>query len=65
MDDSAHKKASARSLLGWNEGYHAICREERNVAAIFYHLLLQGTNLRRFLGHVKCKLPIRADEIAV
>jgi len=65
MDDCTRKKASARSLLGWKDGYHAICREERNVAAIFYHLLLQGTNLRRFLDRVDCKLPIRTDEIAI
>lgn len=65
MDGCAPKKTSARSLLGWTDGYHAICREERNVAAIFYHLLLKGTNLRRFLDRVDCKLPIRTDEIAI
>lgn len=65
MDDSAPKKMSARSLLGWKDGYHAICREERNVAAIFYHLLMQERNLRRFLDLVDSKLPTRADEVAI
>lgn len=65
MDGGAPKRTSARSLLGWTDGYHAICREERNVAAIFYHLLLQGTNLRRFLDRVGSKLPMRADETAI
>jgi hypothetical protein len=24
----------ARALLGWTDGYHTVCREERNVAAM-------------------------------
>lgn len=60
-------KLSARTLLDWNDGYHAICREERNVAAIFYHLLLQGdgANLRRFLDLAGCVLPLKEDETAI
>jgi len=37
-----------RSMLGAREPYWSFCREERNLAAIFYHLLLSGDNLKRF-----------------
>ena len=44
-----------RHLLDWTDGYHRISREERNVAAIFYHVLLLGENLQRFLDMIGCK----------
>lgn len=56
---------NARGLLRWTDGYHTICREERNVAAIFYHLLLKGSNLRRFLDLVGSSLPVRPEETAI
>ena len=52
-----------RSLLGFTGGYHTICREERNVAAILYHLLMQRENVDRFLDVVGSKLPrVRPEE---
>lgn len=42
-----------RSFLGWQKDYYDVCREERNVAAIFYQLLSHGTNLENFLRLIK------------
>ena len=39
---------SIRELLSWEKPYSKFNREERNAAAILYHLLLTGTNLARF-----------------
>lgn len=38
-----------RQLLGVNEEYVTFCREERNFAAVLYHLLLDETRLQSFL----------------
>ncbi|MHB0867732.1 MAG: hypothetical protein ACYC6B_09475 [Thermoleophilia bacterium] len=38
-----------RQALGQEQPYYDICREERNLCAIFYHLLLQDGNIDRFL----------------
>lgn len=54
-----------RHELGFNEGYFKINREERNLAAIFYHTLLQGDNLRKFLDHIKCNFPIIENEVGI
>lgn len=56
---------NARALLDWKHGYHAICREERNVAAIVYHLLLHPPNLKRFLDLAGCKLALVDNEMAI
>ena len=41
---------SIREYLNWNSSYSAINREERNLAAILFHVLLLGDNLKRFLA---------------
>jgi len=56
---------NARALLGWTQGYHTICREERNVAAMLYHLLMHGPNLKAFLDLAGCKLPVVDDQVGV
>ncbi|MGH7294359.1 MAG: hypothetical protein ACRELB_05480 [Polyangiaceae bacterium] len=56
---------NARALLGWNAGYHTVCREERNVVAMLYHLLMDGENLARFLDLAGCKLPVVPEEVGV
>ena len=40
---------SVQELLICKEEYYKFCREERNIAAIFYHTLLLPSNLRKFL----------------
>ncbi|MDO8737224.1 MAG: hypothetical protein Q7K29_09130 [Thermoleophilia bacterium] len=41
-----------RKALGQEQPYYDICREERNICAVFYHLLLQDGNIDRFLQAV-------------
>jgi hypothetical protein len=47
-----------RGLLDFNGSYHLVNREERNLAAILYHLLMKRENLEKFLQKVDCKHPI-------
>ena len=54
-----------RDQLNYRNGYNKINREERNIAAILYHLLLTGDNLRRFLDLIGCTYPVVADEWAI
>jgi len=54
-----------RSLIKFDSSYTDICREERNLAAIFYHLLLSKDNLRRFLDLIQCPFPIVEDEFGI
>lgn len=54
-----------RSFLDFNEGYYSINREERNLAAIFYHSLLLRNNLNRFLLSIKCNFPIIEKETGI
>jgi hypothetical protein len=54
-----------RTSLDFINGYYLINREERNLAAIFYHLLLQKDNLHRFLGTISCSFPIIETELAI
>lgn len=42
-------KQRLQDLLGVTDGYLCLNREERNYAALLYHLLLKGDNLGRFL----------------
>jgi hypothetical protein len=54
-----------RTILNHNEGYFKINREERNLAAIFYHVLLLGENLKMFLSTISCKFPIIEKEMGI
>lgn len=54
-----------RSFLNWDGGYHKINREERNLAAILYHLLLIENNFERFLELIECEFPIVQSEKSI
>ena len=54
-----------RSYLNWIKGYYEINREERNLAAIFYHVLLLNDNLTKFLGTISCKFSIKPEEVGI
>ena len=54
-----------RNFLDFKEGYYSINREERNIAAIFYHTLLLQDNLKRFLLSIKCNFPIIEKETGI
>jgi hypothetical protein len=54
-----------RTFLDYKNGYYLINREERNLAAIFYNLLLQGNNLNRFLATINCSFPVIDEEMAI
>lgn len=56
---------NARAILKWDRGYEEISREERNVAALFYHLILEPQNLRRFIALAESRLPIVEEQVAV
>ena len=42
-----------RDLLDFHEPYFTFCREERNYAALLYHVLLLPGNLQKFLKHLQ------------
>ena len=50
-----------RSFLSWNKNYAAINREERNLAAVLYHVLLLKDNLNSFLEYIEC--PFKVDPL--
>jgi len=54
-----------REYLNWDKGYYMINREERNLAAIFYHVLLDEDNLAKFLKSISCDFPIKPDEVGI
>jgi hypothetical protein len=54
-----------RHQLRFKDGYFKINREERNLAAIFYHILLLGDNLKKFLNQIACKYPIVDNEMGI
>lgn len=54
-----------RTLVNFKDGYYKINREERNLAAIFYHTLLLDDNLKKFLDKIDCKLPIIENEVGI
>jgi hypothetical protein len=54
-----------REHLGWHDSYSLINREERNLTAILYHVLLTGDNLSRFLEKIKCPFEIHPDEMGI
>lgn len=59
------KIPNLRTALGFTDGYDMICREERNLAAIFYHLLLNPANLASFLELIHCDQRVVPDEMAI
>jgi len=54
-----------RDFLNFDKSYFAINREERNFAAILYHLLLINNNLPKFMKLIKCDFPIVENEFAI
>ncbi|MFC2118336.1 hypothetical protein ACFLSY_06820 [Bacteroidota bacterium] len=54
-----------RKYCNFNNGYFRINREERNLAAIFYHTLLIGSNLKKFLEAINCDFPIVEKEMGI
>lgn len=48
-----------REMIGNPSGYWSFCREERNLAAILYHLLLCGDNLEQFCRSVEYQPTLR------
>jgi len=47
-----------RQCFSWSKPYYLVNREERNLCAILYHLLLINNNLDRFLDWLGCdKIP--------
>lgn len=56
---------SLRVSLDYKDGYFKINREERNLAAIFYHVLLLDNNLKRFIDLVGCKYDIVENEMGI
>ncbi len=52
--------------MGFKESYYKINREERNLSAIFYHLLLSNDNLQKFLDLIDYrKVSVALDEIEI
>jgi len=54
-----------REYLNWPGGYSAINREERNLAAILYHVLLLKDNLSRFLALIQCPYEVDESEMGI
>jgi hypothetical protein len=54
-----------RELVGFEDRYLTINREERNLAALFHHALLCGDNLERFLTLVGVSEPAVRERAAV
>ena len=54
-----------REYLNWNSSYSAINREERNLAAILYHVLLLEDSLGRFLALIECPFDVVESEMGV
>lgn len=58
-------KTNIRKISGCNNEYCLINREERNLSAIFYHLLLINDNLDKFLHKINCSFPINKNELCI
>lgn len=56
---------SLRDSLDFKDGYFKINREERNLAAIFYHTLLLDNNLKRFVKLIGCEHEIVENEMGI
>ena len=56
---------NAPQHFGFTSSYNAINREERNLAAIFYHCLNLPGNLERFVAHVAPSTPLDPNHVGV
>ena len=56
---------SLRISLDYKSGYFQINREERNLAAIFYHTLLLDDNLKQFVDLIGCNQKIVDNEMGI
>ncbi|MBW6533749.1 MAG: hypothetical protein K0B11_01955 [Mariniphaga sp.] len=54
-----------RDILKFNAPYYSINREERNLAAIFYHALLIKDNLKIFIKELGIEYPLVEDEMGI
>jgi hypothetical protein len=54
-----------RTFLNYIDGYYKINREERNLTAILYHLLLLDDNLKLFLQKINNDFPINDSEMGI
>ena len=55
-----------REFVGFKDSYYKINREERNLSAILYHLLLSKDNLHKFLSLIGCpNISAKIDEIEI
>lgn len=54
-----------REIAGIEQSYFLINREERNLAAIFYHTLLLSNNLNKFIDRIDCKFPFVETEMGI
>lgn len=54
-----------RNFLDGNKIYAEINREERNLAAILYHVLLLKDNLQRFLTLIDCSFEVNNAEMGI
>jgi hypothetical protein len=54
-----------REFIGFKNSYFAINREERNLAAIFYHTLLLKNNLQKFLNLIACDFTVDEKEFGI
>lgn len=59
------KMTNIRQYLNWNSSYSAINREERNLAAILYHVLLLKDNLSHFLALIQCPFEVAESEMGI
>jgi hypothetical protein len=54
MESAGRRSMNVRELLGWTAPYESFNREERNLAAIFFHALNLPGNLNAFLAATGC-----------
>jgi hypothetical protein len=65
MTSPGRNRTNLRSILGFAGGYESINREERNLVAILYHLLMDQRNLERMLTLVASSQAVAPEVCAV
>ncbi len=58
-------RLNIRDFLHFKEDYFTICREERNIAAILYHILLLEGSMEKFLQVIAPKLIVNKQEWSI